>query len=402
MSVVERALSCVLVVAFGAACGSGAAQFAEAPRDAAVVDHDAGTTVDGAAPAPVADASPAVDVEVDPPSGPGLPFRIEGYGAGTVGGFVPGHDVVKVTSLLDDGPGTLREAIRGAQRPRVVLFEVDGDILLVSPLVLPSDITIDGRGHRITLRNKGFVIPGADQIILTHLALVDVGPDTEDGVQIGHPTNGPSEHVVLDHLRFEETGDKGDSKNVDEAISVVFGSRFITIAYCRFVRWEKVMLFGNGDAPAAVDAQIRVTVHHNWARETGRRHPQARYGTYDFYDNFWDDWRMFGFAFEKPYREAFGAQAQDGAQILFENNIVRRDAHPFDAFSQANDATRCESGGALDERGTWTTPDSTAPLGHRVGCAGLAAPMVRPYAARLETADAALRRALETTTGDVP
>jgi pectate lyase len=402
MYLVSRALPYAFVGACIVACGSGAAPTWDAAPDGAPTPLDAGGPPVDAAMAPADASASDGDAEVDPPSGPGLPFRIEGYGAGTVGGFAPGHDVVKVTSLLDDGPGTLREAIRGAKGPRVVLFEVDGDISLASPLLLPSDLSIDGRGHRVSLRNKGFVIPGTDQIILTHLALVDVGPDTEDGVQIGHPTNGPSEHVVLDHLRFEETGDKGDSKNVDEAISVVFGSRFITIAYCRFVRWEKVMLFGNGDAPAAVDAQIRVTVHHNWARETGRRHPQARYGVYDFYDNFWDDWRMFGFAFEKPYREAFGAQAQDGAQILFENNLVRRDAHPYDAFSQANDATRCESGGVIDERGTWVTPDSTAPLAHRVGCGTPAAPLTRPYPARVEPADAALRRALEATTGDGP
>ncbi len=401
MFLAARALPCVWVAAVVVACSSGAASWGTAPAGAANLAEAGSPPADAAR--PVADgAAPREDAEADPPSGPGLPFRIEGYGAGTVGGFAPGHDVVKVTSLLDDGPGTLRDAIRGARGPRVVLFDVDGDISLGSPLVLPSDITIDGRGHLITLRKKGFVIPGTDQIILTHLALLDVGPDTEDGVQIGHPTNGPSEHVVLDHLRFEETGDNGDSKNVDEAISVVFGSRFITIAYCRFVRWEKVMLFGNGDAAAAVDAEIRVTVHHNWAKETGRRHPQARYGVYDFYDNFWDDWRMYGFAFEKPYREAFGAQAQDGARILFENNLVRRDAHPYDAFSQANDATRCETGGLLDERGTWVTPDSTAPLAHGVGCASLATPLTRPYPARVEPADAALRRALETTTGNAP
>ncbi len=399
MYLVSRALPYAFVGAGIVACGSGAAPSWEATPDAAPTLDAGALPVDAAMAQPEAAAA---DAEVDPPSGPGLPFRIEGYGAGTVGGFAPGHDVVKVTSLLDDGPGTLREAIRGAKGPRVVLFEVDGDISLASPLLLPSDLTIDGRGHHVTLRKKGFVIPGTDQIILTHLALVDVGPDTEDGVQIGHPTNGPSEHVVLDHLRFEETGDNGDSKNVDEAISVIFGSRFITIAYCRFVRWEKVMLFGNGDAPAAVDAQIRVTVHHSWARETGRRHPQARYGVYDFYDNFWDDWRMFGFAFEKPYREAFGAQAQDGAQILFENNLVRRDAHPYDAFSQANDATRCETGGVIDERGTWVTPDSTAPLARGVGCATLATPLTRPYPARVEPANAALRSVLETTTGNAP
>jgi pectate lyase len=162
------------------------------------------------------------------------------------------------------------------------------------------------------------------------------------------------------------------------------------------------MLFGNGDATAAVDGAIRVTVHHNFAQACGRRHPQARYGIYDFYDNFWDDWRMFGWAWESPYRESFGAQAQDGAQILFENNVLRRDVHGFDLASQANEATRCETGGILDERGTWITPDSTAPLARGVGCPLLATPLVRPYAAKVDVADALLRARLEQQTGNVP
>ncbi len=207
---------------------------------------------------------------------------------------------------------------------------------------------------------------------------------------------------MLDHLSFEQTGDNGDSTNVDEAISVIFGSRFITIAWCRFLRWEKVMLFGNGDATAVVDSAIRVTVHHNWAQACGRRHPQARLGIYDFFDNFWDDWRMFGWFFESPYREAFGAQAEEGARILFENNLVRRMAHEYDLGSQANDATRCESGGIIDERGTWTTPDSTAPLAHGTGCPPVTTPMARSYAATVDAANAALRARLEQETGNTP
>ena len=355
------------------------------PGDASA---DAGAAADGDAPAFV--------------SVPGQPFPIEGYGAGTLGGWQAEHDVYHVISLADDGPGSLREGTRTSDAPRVILFDLDldGDIVLAGPLVLPSNLTIDGRGRQITLRGKGFVIPGSDQIILTGFAIADVGPKTEDGVQIGHPTNGPSEFIVLDHLRFEQTGNGGDSVNVDEAISVIFGSRSITIAWCRFLRWEKVMLFGNGDATPAVDAAIRVTVHHNWAQACGRRHAQARYGVYDFYDNFWDDWRMFGWAWESPYREAFGAQAQDGARVLFENNLVRRDVHGYDVASQANDVTRCETGGVIDERGTWIAPDSTAPLAQHAGCPAITTPMVRPYAAKVDVAGAALRARLEMETGN--
>ena len=232
-------------------------------------DGDLGSASDG-------DLGSASDGDGDDagPS-PSLPFPVEGFGAGSLGGWQEGHTVVWVTSLADSGPGTLREALQSGGAPRVVRFAVDGAIPLETPLLLPSNLTLDGRGRDVTLRGKGLVLGGSDHVVLVNFALEDIGPDSEDGVQIGHPDD-PAEHIVLDHLRFEQHGDGGDSKRVDEAISVVFGARHITIAWCRFVNWEKVMLFGNGDAAPALDAQMRVTVHHNWAHATGRRHPQAR------------------------------------------------------------------------------------------------------------------------------
>lgn len=414
-SVSSARVACALLVALAPpalACGTDAGTTGaatalspgEPSRDAAPDDRDGRSNSAGpsAFDAGVVDAARADATDSSaPPWVVGQPFPIEGFGAGTKGGFQSGHDVYHVTSLADAGPGSLRAGLATSDAPRVIVFDLDGDIMLTSALVLPANLTIDGRGRRVTVRNKGFVVPGKSEIILVNLAIAGVFPASEDGIQIGHPTNGPSEHVVLDHVSFLQTGSAGDSKNVDEAVSVIFGSRLVTIAWCRFERWEKVMLFGNGDAPAATDAAIRVTVHHSYGLETGRRHPQARYGFFDFYDNEWDDWHMFGWAFESPYRESFGAQAQDGARLLVESQIFRRHAVAFDALSQANDATRCESGGVLDERGSWTPPDSTAPLVHRAGCPALAAPLVRPYPAIVDPAGPALRTSLETKTGNV-
>lgn len=408
-------VTCALLVAVAPAafaCGTDAGPTgsasatspAETSGDAAPGNGDGtSTTSDASATdAAVTDATntDAVDSSA-PPWVVGQPFPIEGFGAATKGGFQIGHDVYHVTSLADAGPGSLRTGLATNDAPRVIVFDLDGDIMLTSALVVPANVTIDGRGRRVTVRNKGFVVPGKSEVILVNLAIAGVSPDSEDGIQIGHPTNGPSEHVVIDHVAFLQTGSAGDSKNVDEAISVIFGSRFVTIAWCRFERWEKVMLFGNGDAPAVTDAAMRITVHHSYGLETGRRHPQARHGFFDFYDNEWDDWRMYGWVFESPYRESFGAQAQDGARLIVESQIFRRHAVAFDALSQADDATRCESGGVLDERGSWTPPDSTAPLVHGAGCPALAAPLARPYTAIVDPAGPALRTTLETKTGNV-
>lgn len=358
--------------------------------DAGIIDAgntDAGGIDAGTFDAGLIDAGP-----------PGL-FPIEGFGAATRGGWQPGHDEVLVTSLANSGTGTLREALDTATGPRVIRFDLDGVIALAAPLLVPSNVSIDGRGHQVTLTGKGLILVGSDDVIITNLAIEDVGPNSEDGLRIGDPA-GPSERVVVDHVTFRATTQsRGDSANVDEAISVVFGSRDITLSWLKIEGWEKFILIGNGDAPQSVDSAITVSMHHILTSATGRRHPQARYGVIDMWNCFYDDWRMFDWAFLAPYRESFGAQAQDSARIRFENSFVRRLPHSRDVGSQADHATRCESGGRLDAINVQVAPGSTSPLQFGVGCSS-ATGWVRPYAITLDAADAALRTRLAAQAGN--
>ncbi|MCK6552488.1 hypothetical protein L6R52_42060 [Myxococcota bacterium] len=358
---------------------------------------DAGEALDAAALDAAALDAAALDAAA--PDASLRPFAVEGFGAATVGGWQPGHDTFVVTSLADDGPGSLREGLATASGPRVVTFAVDGTIALATSLLVPSNLSIDARGRDVVLAGKGLVLAGSDEVIVTNLVLRDVGPDSEDGVRIGDPVLGASERVVLDHLTFEATGDQGDSTNVDEAISVIFGSRELTFAWLRFERWEKVMLFGNGDAPASTDASLRVTIHHTLARGTGRRHPQARHGIFDIYSSFLDDWHMYGLFALPPFRESFGIQAQDGALVVVESTGFRRNTGIWDLGSQANDATRCESGGIVEERATQIVAGGTATLRFGVGCPAVTQPWSRPYSATVDPFDAALLQRLETEAG---
>ena len=95
-----------------------------------------------------------------------------------------------MTSLSDSGPGTLREGLTNPPGPRLVQFAVDGTITLASSLFVPSNITIDGRGHQITLTNRGLILLGSDDVIITNLAIVDINLQSEDGIRIGDPTFG--------------------------------------------------------------------------------------------------------------------------------------------------------------------------------------------------------------------
>lgn len=326
-----------------------------------------------------------------------VPFLVDGYGRATRGGWQPGHVDVVVTNLDDDGPGSLRDALRTDGTSRVVTFAVSGSIALTSALLVPSHVSVDGAGADITLVGKGLVLGGSDDVILTRLTIADVAPDTDDGVQIGSTTD-PAVGVVLDHLTFVQTGanNNGSSKFVDEAVSVISGSHDVTIQDCRFEDWEKAMLFGNGDAPAALDDDITVTVVRNVFTGTGRRHPQARFGSFDVVNNLMFDWHFFESPFSEPFPECFGAQIQDQGRMRFENDVVSRGTHTFDDapfVSQAHDVTCCESGGVLDERGTFVRADNTDDaLAFGVGCT--AGTVERPYALDVAVADEALALAL--------
>ena len=61
-------------------------------------------------------------------------------GTATHGGAVPGAAIVRVTSLADSGPGTLRAAVQ-TLGPKVIVFDVGGVIHLASDLKMATPQT---------------------------------------------------------------------------------------------------------------------------------------------------------------------------------------------------------------------------------------------------------------------
>lgn len=93
----------------------------------------------------------------------------EGYGKYTTGGR--GGEVIFVTNLNDDGPGSFRQAVT-AEGPRTVVFEVVGTIQLKSPIIIYNgDLTIAGQtapGEGITFRDYPVELE-ANNIIVRYL-----------------------------------------------------------------------------------------------------------------------------------------------------------------------------------------------------------------------------------------
>lgn len=149
----------------------------------------------------------------------------EGFGATTPGGR--GGRVVEVSTLDDDGPGSLRSVI-DLEGARTVVFRVGGTIELSSPLQIKHPfITIAGQtapGGGITLRNGPQNLYAPLQI-KTHDVVLryirsrpgpsGVPPAEQDGTNVDALTiadlQSDVHHVVVDHCSF--------SWSVDEVVT---------------------------------------------------------------------------------------------------------------------------------------------------------------------------------------
>ncbi len=144
----------------------------------------------------------------------------EGYGKYTMGGR--GGQVYEVTTLADDGPGSLRHAVE-ARGPRTVVFRISGTIQLQRQLTIRHPyITIAGQtapGDGICLRGYPLKID-ADEVILRYLR-IRLGDETlteSDAISArGH------KHIILDHISA--------SWSIDETMSI-YHCDSITVQWC--------------------------------------------------------------------------------------------------------------------------------------------------------------------------
>jgi hypothetical protein len=147
----------------------------------------------------------------------------EGFGKYASGGR--GGQVAIVTSLEDDGEGSLRRAlIMYPGEPLTVIFNLSGIITLQSPLVLKrSNVTIAGQtapGSGICLKGHSFIINGAARggnhgnIIIRYIRSRP-GADIRTGVYGFDMEN--CQNVIIDHCSFswanEECAAMYDIKN---------------------------------------------------------------------------------------------------------------------------------------------------------------------------------------------
>ena len=193
----------------------------------------------------------------------------EGFGAHTPGGR--SGRVIVVTNLLEDGPGSLREALE-ADGPRTVLFDVAGTIKLHRPIGIENPyITVDGQSAPapgITIMTDyEFRISNTHDVVIRYLRIRQSGKRaTQDAVTIFN-----SHHVILDHCSL--------SWGTDETLNIVRGSHDVTVQWC--VISEPV---GQKSFSILVNAgPYRLSLHHNLIAHGSERNPKLE-GTPELLD----------------------------------------------------------------------------------------------------------------------
>ncbi|NRB16739.1 MAG: right-handed parallel beta-helix repeat-containing protein, partial [Rhodobacteraceae bacterium] len=185
----------------------------------------------------------------------------QGFGAEADGGR--GGEIVKVTSLADSGPGSLRWALEELDGPRIVVFEVSGQINLTDAIKVNGDVTVAGQTspEGITVIGAKLRIVESDVIIRGMQFRPGDGegdsPANRDGISIGNK-NQTVENVIIDSNSF--------SWSIDELVTVLYGSQNITISNNILAEALRNSLHPKGDHSMGLligDGSSNITIHGN-------------------------------------------------------------------------------------------------------------------------------------------
>lgn len=202
----------------------------------------------------------------------------EGHGRYVTGGR--GGEVRHVTNLNDNGPGSLREAVKG-DKAKTVVFDVGGVIALEEELKIGANTTIAGQtapSPGITLRYYT-VRPAGDNIIIRFIRVRrgqerDVN-DSADAIWAREYTG-----MILDHCSF--------SWSIDEVASFYDMNNF-TMQWCTIA--ESLNNAGHGKGAhgyGGIWGGKLASFHHNLLAHVSNRVPRfngARYGWAGYTEN---------------------------------------------------------------------------------------------------------------------
>ena len=229
----------------------------------------------------------AVILQAQPLAFPGA----EGYGKYTTGGR--GGRVLIVTNLNDSGEGSLRHAVEQTGA-RIVVFAVDGNIELKSPLRINNDnITIAGQsapGDGICLKDYPLIV-NASNVIIRYVR-VRVGDRyrlDSDGLSGGRYGQ---KNVILDHISV--------SWSIDECLSI-YKTENLTVQWCLVTHSLNSSVHTKGNHGfGGIWGGYKATFHHNLLANHASRNP--RFSSVD--GTKWVDYRnnvVYNWGFKTAY-----------------------------------------------------------------------------------------------------
>ena len=213
----------------------------------------------------LAETGGADSADAPPPAFPGA----EGYGRFALGGR--GGDVYHVTTLSDEGAGSLRAGIESATGPRTIVFDTGGTIELKAPLAIEhkSRITIAGQtapGGGITLKDHGLKLKHSEHLVIRYIR-IRLGDENKEPCGPDVITADYCDYLILDHVSA--------SWGID-GIHDTRGCKHYTIQWCILSEALHDSLHPKG--PHAMCGSFRaplsnITIHHNLFSTSRTRHP---------------------------------------------------------------------------------------------------------------------------------
>lgn len=193
----------------------------------------------------------------------------EGFGRFAKGGR--GGDVYHVTTLADDGPGSLREGLRSARGPRTIVFDLSGTIELKKPIVVETSyLTIAGQtapGNGICVKDQTFQIRNASHIIVRYIRfrLGDENKPRPSGPDCLNTND--VDHVIFDHISV--------SWGIDGNHDLRRGGNF-TLQWSIYAEALNDSLHEKGTHAMLAsfrDLTDSISLHHNLFASSRERHP---------------------------------------------------------------------------------------------------------------------------------
>jgi uncharacterized repeat protein (TIGR02543 family) len=264
-------------------------------------------------------------------------FSMIGYATlngGTTGG--QGGSTVTITTLAQLQAWATSRENNTTPQTAYISGKISASSTTLITVKHGANISILGVGSTAELENVGLKIWDYDNVIVRNLKIHEVFyPD--DALTLDDVVNG-----WVDHCEFYSKIGAGIGVDTyDGLLDIKNGSRYITVSWNYLHHHMKNMLYGHtdGSTQAAIDAQFRITLHHNFIESTDGRNPSLRYGAVHMFNNYFRNITDYGVA------------VRQGGHALIQNNVYENVNIPITTNKFTGEGYACESGNIFTASG---------------------------------------------------